>query len=288
MNQEILDYLIERLATLPELPASQERFDTFIAAATDSFARRSGIESPMAGLPKSPSPLDGYTVPKDPGPLAEPDLEDAESVDFQATEAQESGEIQLAPAEAPETPQDAPGSTIPEKATDGLTERVRALESFLERLLAVEQASGQRLLSIRAEDESAKAEPEVQRSVQGVGDDEPLYLKYQPELLPESTEDTGVTFAVLLTKYDGVSGGAAAECTWRYTVLALDDSTTLATAVTPETPRLHYVAYWYAGETRDAPAAATSRYGLACYDNTGALHLLAAFGEIGKQKIACS
>ena len=190
MNQEILDYLIERLATLPELPASQERFDTFIAAATDSFARRSGIESPMAGLPKSPSPLDGYTVPKDPGPLAEPDLEDAESVDFQATEAQESGEIQLAPTEAPETPQDAPGSTIPEKASDGLTERVKALESFLERLLAVEQASGQWLLSIRAEDESAKAEPEVQRSVQGVGDDEPLYLKYQPELLPDA-EDSG-------------------------------------------------------------------------------------------------
>ena len=52
--------------------------------------------------------------------------------------------------------------------------------------------------------------------------------------------------------------------------------------MTPETPRLHYTEYWYAGETRTAPAAATSRYGMAAYDSDGDLHLLACFGEIGK------
>lgn len=100
----------------------------------------------------------------------------------------------------------------------------------------------------------------------------------------------GDKFAVLVTMDGGDVGSETAECTYTYTVKALDDSTILrknnagdnATGMTPEVPRLHYVGYWYAGETRTAPAVATSRYGLACYDADGDLHLLICYGEIGK------
>ncbi len=105
-----------------------------------------------------------------------------------------------------------------------------------------------------------------------------------PGPLPETP------FAVLVTQDGGVAGSKTAECTYTYTVKALDDATTLrknnagdlATGMTPERPRYHYVEYWYAGETRTAPATATSRYGEACYDSNGDLHLLVAYGEIDK------
>jgi len=112
-----------------------------------------------------------------------------------------------------------------------------------------------------------------------------------PAPLPEGPLSLiGYTFAVLVTKDGGVAGGAAAECTYTYIVKALNDSTTLkkntagddATEMTPEVPRLHYTEYWYAGETRAAPAVATSRYGLAAYDNGGDLRLLKCYGEIAK------
>ena len=112
-------------------------------------------------------------------------------------------------------------------------------------------------------------------------------------------------FPVIVTKDAGVSGGAAAECTWTYTVKALDDSATLkknaagdsATGMTPQVPRLHYVAYWYAGETRTdvSPNVATSRLALACRLNTankpvsgdlgGDLRLLICFGEMPKSDV---
>ena len=106
--------------------------------------------------------------------------------------------------------------------------------------------------------------------------------------LPEaggSLAGGGGVFPVMLTKYDGNPGGAAQECSYRYTVKDITETDTLATAVTPETPRLHYCAYWYAGETRDAPAVATSRRGLAYYDEDGTLILSRADGEIGKNNV---
>jgi len=121
---------------------------------------------------------------------------------------------------------------------------------------------------------------------------------YEPQLL----EDADAAFFVLVTKDAGDSGGAAAECTWTYTVKELDDSTVLeknvagdaATGMTPQVPRLHYVAYWYAGETRTdvSPLVATSRLALACRLSTadkpvtgdlgGDLRLLICFGEMPK------
>ena len=90
-------------------------------------------------------------------------------------------------------------------------------------------------------------------------------------------------FAVLVEKDGGVVGGAAAECTWTYTVKALTGET-LGEALLPQVPRLHYVGYWYAGETRTTPAETTSVYGLAAYDN-GTLVLLQAFGELAKDTV---
>lgn len=88
-------------------------------------------------------------------------------------------------------------------------------------------------------------------------------------------------FVVKVTKDgSGVSGSASADCTYTYTVKDLA-GVTLGAALTPQTPRLHYVAYWYAGETRTAPAVATSIYGLACWD-ADTLVLLHCFGEIAK------
>ena len=119
---------------------------------------------------------------------------------------------------------------------------------------------------------------------------EPSYDR-PPAIMPEAPVPLqNRPFAVLVTKDGGVAGSESTECTYTYTVKALDDATTLrknaagdnATGMTPEVPLLHYVAYWYAGETRTAPAVATSRYALACYDNDGDLHLLICYGEIGK------
>jgi len=104
-----------------------------------------------------------------------------------------------------------------------------------------------------------------------------------PEGAPafNSTGGTSSVFPVLVTKDGGASGDESSECTWTYTVKQLDDETVLATAMTPQVPRLHYVGYYYAGELRPAPFAYTSRYGLACY-NGPTLILLVCFGEIGK------
>lgn len=103
----------------------------------------------------------------------------------------------------------------------------------------------------------------------------------RPDGMPPSSTANDV-FPVLVTKDGGVAGSDTTECTYTYIVKLLDDTTVLATTVTPETPRLHYCGYWYAGETRTAPAAATSRYAIACYDTSGNLKLLQCFGEIGK------
>ena len=105
-----------------------------------------------------------------------------------------------------------------------------------------------------------------------------------PARLAPGGEGAGTrTFAVMVTKDGGVSGGAAAECTYTYTVKNLAEDVTLGTLVTPQVPRLHFCAYWFAGETRTAPAVATSRRGLAYYDENGTLILQHVPGEIGKE-----
>ena len=106
-------------------------------------------------------------------------------------------------------------------------------------------------------------------------------------------------FFVLVSKDSGSDGDpdTTTECTWKYEVRDLDDSTVLpknaagalATGITPETPRMHYAHYWYAGETRTgATGDTTSRYGLACYDIDGDLHLLICFGEILEETVCAT
>jgi len=95
----------------------------------------------------------------------------------------------------------------------------------------------------------------------------------------------GATFPVLVTKDGGVSGGAAAECTWTYEVRALDDTTVLAEDVTPEQARLHYVGYIYAGEDQGDSLGVTSRYAIAAYDATNTLRLLYVPGEIADYNV---
>jgi len=108
-------------------------------------------------------------------------------------------------------------------------------------------------------------------------------LENRPRNLPGDGGGYTRPFVVLVTKDGGVAGDASTECSYTYTVKKLNDSTELGTEVTPEAPRLHYVAYWYAGETRTgATGDTTSRYGLACYAS-GSLVLLYAFGEIPKE-----
>jgi hypothetical protein len=92
--------------------------------------------------------------------------------------------------------------------------------------------------------------------------------------------DASLPTLVKVTKDGGVSGDAATECTWTYTVKDLAGNT-LGTTMTPQVPRLHFTAYWYAGETRTLPNVATSIYGLAAMDG-GTTLLLQCFGEIGK------
>ncbi|MBE3133087.1 MAG: hypothetical protein IMZ55_06415 [Acidobacteria bacterium] len=91
---------------------------------------------------------------------------------------------------------------------------------------------------------------------------------------------TSEPFTVKVEKDGGVAGDDATECSYTYTVKDLSGNT-LDTTVTPETPRLHYTAYWYAGETRTLPNVATSVYGLACWDGA-TLVLLQCFGEVAK------
>ena len=78
---------------------------------------------------------------------------------------------------------------------------------------------------------------------------------------------------VKVAKDGGVSGGAAANCTWTYTVTDLAGNE-LGTGLTPEVPRLTNVEYEYADENSD--------YGLAAWDGT-TLVLLVAFGECPKE-----
>ncbi len=111
------------------------------------------------------------------------------------------------------------------------------------------------------------------------------YNRPIPQEFPDSGSSQGMIYAALVTKDGGASGGAAAECTYTYTVKALDDATILDTLVTPQVPRLHYIEYWYAGEARTTPAATTSRYALITYDSGGNLVLLQCFGELPKDDI---
>ena len=110
-----------------------------------------------------------------------------------------------------------------------------------------------------------------------------------PKLL--SARGAGTPFTVLVTQDGGNDGDpdTTTECAWTYEVRDLDDTTVLATDVTPETPRMHYAHYWYAGETRTgATGDTTSRYGLACYDSDGDLHLLVAYGEILEETVCAT
>jgi len=86
---------------------------------------------------------------------------------------------------------------------------------------------------------------------------------------------------VLVTKDGGAAGSDSTECSYTYTVKALDDSTVLAEAQLPQVPRYHYVEYWYAGEDRGGDLGETSRLALAAEYN-GAITLLICFGEIAK------
>jgi len=111
-------------------------------------------------------------------------------------------------------------------------------------------------------------------------------------------------FMVLVAKDAGVSGGAAAECTWTYTVYDLNGLPLMknltgdaATGMTPQQPRNHYVGYYHAGQvhaSKDAPYnIATSSLALACRltqnamplatDLMGDLRLLICYGEIIKE-----
>lgn len=89
----------------------------------------------------------------------------------------------------------------------------------------------------------------------------------------------------------GVAGDKTTDCTWTYTVMNLvgttvkkDSAGNDAVLMTPATSRLHFVAYWYAGQNRGAPLGLTSNYALAAYDGSD-LILLTCFGEIGKEEI---
>jgi len=136
-------------------------------------------------------------------------------------------------------------------------------------------------------------------------DVKPFWVQTSKELTREVLIDIGgetdSSFPVIVEKYGGNAGGAAQECSYTYTAKAMDGSTVLvkntngdlATEMTPEVPRLHFVEYYYAGETRAAPASATSTLGLACRltttnkplngDAPGDLKLLICYGEIAKE-----
>ena len=101
----------------------------------------------------------------------------------------------------------------------------------------------------------------------------------------EHTDDEGETivlidavlqtapFLCLVTKDGGAAGDAGTTCSWTYTVKALDDSTVLASGVTPEANRWPNCAYVYAGQ------GSASRYALAAYDGA-TLKLLVCYGEV--------
>ena len=136
-----------------------------------------------------------------------------------------------------------------------------------------------RLLNIRG-----GALVDVQNMAAGVTID--LGLNRLLSRIPKSRAEAA--FLCLVTKDGGVSGGAAAMCTYTYTIMALDDTTVLpknnaldaAEAMVPERPRLHNVRYFYSGQSRGGPLGVTSRYALAAYDDEGDLHLLVCYGEI--------
>ena len=86
----------------------------------------------------------------------------------------------------------------------------------------------------------------------------------------------------------GSSGDQASECSWTYNVYT-DETTTIpmqtmvggnivdatgSNAIKPENPRLHFVSYFYAGQTRTAPAETTSTQAIAWNDPTGVLHII--------------
>jgi len=94
---------------------------------------------------------------------------------------------------------------------------------------------------------------------------------------PESPINTGGGLQlVLVTKDGGVAGDADNNCTYTYTVEYLDDSTTIATTQTPETPRYAKTAYYYAGEN------SSSRYALW---HSAEAKLLICFGEIAQTSV---
>jgi len=113
--------------------------------------------------------------------------------------------------------------------------------------------------------------------------------RVNPNRLAEKLSKRKHVIPCLVTKDGGVAGSSSTECSYTYTVKDLDDATVLrqnayvaATGMTPEKPRHHNCAYWYAGEARDAPGGATSRYAIACRASDGTLKLLVAFGETPK------
>jgi len=113
-------------------------------------------------------------------------------------------------------------------------------------------------------------------------------LENHPVRIGQGVSTVGAVIGALVTVDGGAAGGEDSECTWTYTVKTLDDSRVLkknvagdaATGMTPERPRYHFTEYWYAGETRTAPAVATSRYATILYLADGTLILLDCLGEI--------
>jgi len=89
------------------------------------------------------------------------------------------------------------------------------------------------------------------------------------DTLIDVTQQTS-PFLVTVTEDGGVSGGAAANCTWTYTVKDVGAGTTIGTTMSPERAR-------FANTTYTKAAAGT--YGLAGYDGS-TLKLLVCYDEI--------
>ncbi len=109
-----------------------------------------------------------------------------------------------------------------------------------------------------------------------------------PQPQPPAMPLMGLVFRGRVEKDGGQAGGAAANCTWTYTVKDLAGNTlrhaegSLATGLTPQKARYCLMEYWYAGEDRGEAGGATSTYCTYCRDSAGNVVLLEALGEIDK------
>ena len=274
--REVLDYLRARIKALPRLVRSGHgaQVPSRDEAIVDVVGRddRPLPQQPASGVqwPEPPDPLS-----KDEGDTTER-IPEVDEVRPTAQPPAEENDPRGMDVEIPEPPavdgKDAPQSsdTSGKEALDRLDELVDVLASWFD----AEQSAMGALDSASVEDDQ-----EDPRVLEGVGQPDrsvELYERFKPTIM----EHAGVPFVVTVVKDGGSAGSDEEECSYTYTVTDMDGSE-LGTGITPQKPRYHYVAYWYAGETRTAPATATSTYGLACYDGT-TLVLLVAYGEIAK------